>query len=160
MDLEAQSLLLDGEDRFETGSRSETQIGFFGVAGCGSVKLIRNLLQQSAVAIANGFLRLRRVLAGQRRCAAATAHSSKSCVFCGGCADLSFSSWQLAELVPLGNYSCSTLFGIWLIFASWNRSFQRGCGSQFQAEGTTHFDPQSYGVVHSIDGRGAVRFAE
>ena len=45
MDLEAQSLLLDGEDRFETGSRSETQIGFFGVAGCGSAKLIRNLLQ-------------------------------------------------------------------------------------------------------------------
>jgi hypothetical protein len=67
---------------------------------------------------------------------------------------------NLRELAPLGNYSCSTLFGIWLIFASWNRSFQRGCGSQFQAEGTTHFDPQSYGVVHSIDGRGAVRFAE
>ena len=97
MDLEAQSLLLDGEDRFETGSRSETQIGFFGVAGCGSAKLIRNLLQQSAVAIANGFLRLRRVLAGQRRCAAAVAHPASHC----GCADLSFYPSQLVEPGPL-----------------------------------------------------------
>ena len=39
------------------------------------------LVLVAAVALANGFLRLRRVFAGQRRWAAATSHSSKSIFF-------------------------------------------------------------------------------
>lgn len=40
---------------FETGARSETRIGFSGVAGCRSVKFIGSPLQQTADAILNGF---------------------------------------------------------------------------------------------------------